>query len=442
VIALYAKLPAIAAVVILLMAALYFVGSEDDDDRSSVGSGSADVTEYPFGDIRNFTLMDPTGNVTLGELPWAVFNRSHGGNCCEHYLATTQYGWITNLGGEYPTWSEDGGITWQDYRPITEPFDGLGEGAIIQAPNGDILSMSWFPYSGDRFISFFYDYAAEEWSYLENHWGYAPFYDRPWIVAVQGPIDFLGGTYPWASIVVSNFWQDAVVSLDGLTYVQLAEPDSAVGSVEFDLDYEPGPEYDYQAPHREIRGHPLPDGGLLLPRYFGDDNALLQTDLTWTRHRPVEGDPIPAEHLVIDSTGALHSCEVSGTTLTYHLSMDGGRTWNPQEISLPEGGTVEEWEFQADGVNDVAYVYMRAQVDTTDVDYLWHIWDYSESQEPDWMTLIGQGDLDATSGAGNDVRFDFASLAITPEGSAVVSYMDTTDVNPLFGLEIERPEIA
>ena len=35
---------------------------------------------------------------------------------------------------------------------------------------------------------------------------------------------------------------------------------------------------------------------------------------------------------------------------------------------------------------------------------------------PDSITYIGQGDLDSTSGAGNDIRFDLASLAILNDG--------------------------
>ena len=38
---------------------------------------------------------------------WAVFDKNYGGNCCEHYLATTIEGDILNIGGEYPVWSLD-----------------------------------------------------------------------------------------------------------------------------------------------------------------------------------------------------------------------------------------------------------------------------------------------------------------------------------------------
>ena len=79
------------------------------------------------------------------------------------------------------------------------------------------------------------------------------------------------------------------------------------------------------------------------------------------------------------------------------------------------------------------------QVGEFDQDMVFHIRDYRESQKADTLTLIGMGDLEATSGAGNDVRFDFASLGVLPDGGIVVSYFDTDDTNPLFALELEMP---
>ena len=47
--------------------------------------------------------------------------------------------------------------------------------------------------------------------------------------------------------------------------------------------------------------------------------------------------------------------------------------------------------------------------------------------------------FDSTSGAGNDIRFDFASLALLNDGGVVVAYHDSTDPDPLFAVELEMP---
>ena len=80
--------------------------------------------------VRNFTIGEPFSNETWDKTgnKWAVFGNVEGGNCCEHYLAATKEGWIMNFGGEYPSWSEDRGHTWQEYRPSV--FSRWGEDAI------------------------------------------------------------------------------------------------------------------------------------------------------------------------------------------------------------------------------------------------------------------------------------------------------------------------
>jgi hypothetical protein len=55
------------------------------------------------------------------------------------------------------------------------------------------------------------------------------------------------------------------------------------------------------------------------------------------------------------------------------------------------------------------------------------------------MTFVGLGDLDSTSGAGNDIRFDFASITILNDGAAVIAYHDSSHVDPLFAVEQEMP---
>ena len=77
-----------------------------------------------------FTTIDLNLNQSTST-SWAVFNKDYGGNCCEHYLATTIDGTILNIGGEYPVWSHDRGHEWDTYIPgvsqiqCTEPQSQL-----------------------------------------------------------------------------------------------------------------------------------------------------------------------------------------------------------------------------------------------------------------------------------------------------------------------------
>ena len=77
--------------------------------------------------------------------------------------------------------------------------------------------------------------------------------------------------------------------------------------------------------------------------------------------------------------------------------------------------------------------------DGPDVDVAYHVREFSQSLDPDVLTYLGQGDLDSTSGAGNDIRFDFASMGILPDGGSFIAYHDSTDPDPLFGVEMLIP---
>jgi len=519
-----------AVLVTLMFLSFSFMGClSPDDKRFETSEGELEKTRlvvdeevlsqfpYTLDPIRNFTVVEALTMDVITERLWAVYGtediggsneHNYGGNCCEHYLTTDQDGIIYNLGGEWPWWSTDRGLTWTEWVPPAVNNDlftceegqldptldpGLGEGSIIQAPNGDILAMTWFPYpsldGADQFYAILGKKSAPDqidWQFCWNSFDKEPFYDRSWQVPVVGPINpppelaniGCNSNCPWASMVVSNFWsyneQGYQISTDGLNYRPLDIPDSSSNEcnaeyarcgadLEFDLFFEDlGPEWDYMQPHREMRASPIPSGGLLFPRWFSDgSNLFLDTELTWHRHTLPNETLLPSRNLVIDSSGALHSVSCNnadpgskgcdGTfNLTHQISYDGGYTWTNQThrwpLALSVSDNTFEWDFQADGNLDLAVITMRVQTDlngtSSDVDLVYHIRDYRESMEADSVTLIGLGDLDATSGAGNDVRFDFASMAILPDGGVVVAYHDSTDPNtdPMFAIELELPE--
>ena len=419
--------------------------------------------------VRPFDVGDPNSNTTWGNSSWVVFGNEEGGNCCEHYLAATKEGWILNFGGEYPTWSEDRGHTWQEYRPsilsqigCLEPKptvpgqEGLGEGSIVQATNGDLISMGWFPYpsssGADQFYAFFYDAEDQEWSWCFNRTP-EPFYDRSWQVEVVGPIN--GGIYgngPWASLVISNFWHQSSnlggqISTDGLNYEYFDFPDrdANLDSIEVDLNPESlGVEWDFTKPHKEMRSFPVPSGGLYFPNYFIDGtDAYVDTALNWWAATTLNGSSLPTEYCAFDSSTALHCFETmsSGVGLHHYISWDGGESWENNDYNL--NGTaseLEEWEWHSSGVHDLLVVNIRYQSsEGPDVDLAYHVRGFSESLEPDIKVYLGLGDLDSTSGAGNDIRFDFASMGILPDGGAFIAYHDSSDPDPLFGVELMLP---
>jgi hypothetical protein len=103
----------------IMIASMAFVGclggGESVEDSTVPWDLDYQYIDLPssYEDPRNFTVAAPFSNTTWGNASWTVYGNEHGGNCCEHYLAATKEGWILNFGGEYPTWSEDRGLTWQ-----------------------------------------------------------------------------------------------------------------------------------------------------------------------------------------------------------------------------------------------------------------------------------------------------------------------------------------
>ncbi len=456
----------------LLMASMVLAGCFGDgeaiiteEQQEPIWSNYTMIDSMPHEDVRMFMTVDLATNQTTNT-SWAVFDKTKGGNCCEHYIATSIEGQIMNIGGEYPVYSADRAHTWDTYIPgfipdtqcrtfvpTNEGQEGLGEGSIVQATNGDILSMSWFPYLGadlklDKFYAILYDESEGEWTWCYNRIT-EPFYDRSWQVEVIGPISSSLGNGEWASVVVSNFWHQTQnaggqISVDGLNYYPFQFPgrDGGEPSIELDLDFTDAdlPAYwDVNKPHKEMRAFPVPSGGLLFPSYFDNGNAaFMDTTLSWNELEV----QFPSEYCQIDRSGALHCVSNSGTSFTHYMSMDGAQTWTNQTYEMGSMATqIEEWEFQANGEQDIFVLNVRYQSsDGPDVDTVFHVRGYSESMTPDTLTYIGQGDLDSTSGAGNDIRFDFASLAILNDGGVVVAYHDSTDPDPLFAVELELPE--
>jgi hypothetical protein len=193
-----------------------------------------------------------------------------------------------------------------------------------------------------------------------------------------------------------------------------------------------------------MRAFPVPSGGLYFPSYFIDgSDAYLDTSLNWWTGVTLNGSSLPSQYCSFDSSTALHCVSASQASLMHMMSWDGGETWENRTYNLSEKATeIEEWEFHSSGVHDLFVLNVRFQsADGPDVDVAYHVREFSQSMEPDMLTYLGQGDLDSTSGAGNDIRFDFASMGILPDGGSFIAYHDSTDPDPLFGVEMMLPEL-
>ena len=191
-----------------------------------------------------------------------------------------------------------------------------------------------------------------------------------------------------------------------------------------------------------MRSFPVPSGGLYFPNYFIDGtDAFLDTSLNWWSATNENGSSLPSEYCSFDSSGALHCLIAEGTLVSHLLSWDGGENWENNTYDLSDSASsIEEWEYHSNGVHDLFVLNVRYQSSSgPDVDVAWHVRGFSESIIPDSMTYIGQGDLDSTSGAGADIRFDFASMGILPDGGSFIAYHDSSDPDPLFAVEMLLP---
>ena len=71
-----------------------------EESVASIWTEHERVDKESHVDERMFVTVDLRTNESTNTT-WAVFDATYGGNCCEHYLATSIEGQILNIGGEY-----------------------------------------------------------------------------------------------------------------------------------------------------------------------------------------------------------------------------------------------------------------------------------------------------------------------------------------------------
>ena len=357
------------------------------------------------------------------------------GNCCENYLTASSRGRLFDIGGRYINFTDDSGTSWESVQPQAPLVNG--EGTITMGLGGDVLGIQWDPYSGDHLQSYKYDAVGESWQYLESPL-HTPFYDRPWLSVVPGEFtDPLNGEVDYVAFVDGYPHTGTLLySTDGLTYARASSPFVDEGQEDAVTSWIPtkkSPELDWIQPNSNSPIIPLGGGRALAPpaAFGGGQWSILNPEtLRWAPFTLPNGG-LNGRYLV-DSKGRIHNLLNATEGFEYRISTNGGRSWSSTHVPLPEGSASTgglQYDFRVNGKLGIAAVGLHVQNGATnsDNDLLYRI-DVS-GNKPRAVALyrIGLGDVNASSsGPPNDIRFDFATVVILPNGKLATSFLDTT----------------
>ena len=413
----------------------------------AVPPGGVKATEKALGDqatVRRFAVYDASGR-RVRDAAWRVTEA--GGNCCEVFVAATPDGRLLEFGGRFPTVSDDRGATWHEVLPGTLNLGG--EGAISAAPGGDVVGVGWDPYTGDRLEAFVYDGEARDWRYAQVPL-HEPLHDRPWIAVVPGPFKRVdGSTAPYATVVRANylsaFKETFLYSLDGLTYLPMQGNPLGLPRQSGYLSPAHSSILDYVQPQHDSRMTVLAGEGLLnmLDLSLGGCDATLWSfQQTWSCFT-IPDHPIEAT-LVMDSRGRLHEAVLDEGVIVYKSSPDGGETWYETTLALPDGMLIDaaaQLDHKVNAANGVGAVAVHAHLPDRSVDAVFRI-DVSGVQ-PRLVETMLVGDNDRPTGRGvseTGARFDFASVAILPDGSIATAFYDMATEDPALAVEVREPK--
>jgi hypothetical protein len=277
-----------------------------------------------------------------------------------------------------------------------------------------------------------------------------PFYDREWIAVIPGPLTVAGQTVPYLTVIRGGVPKDIwYYSLDGLHYTAasnkvLTQVASGAGVSEW-LPTTPNADADWTQAISEMGVAPLNTGGALAWRVDVLDGlsgaewwSVEPGSLQWTRFRLGNGSELPDGRLVQDSRGWTHIVNAEENTVSYSISKDGGQTWTSTSTALPEGHTVEDWDFHANGALGLTAVGIHAHNSITgrDQDLVVKYGTACGGPEHTRTYFVGLGDLNASSGVGADIRFDFATMVILPDGKIATSIIDSLHTSPALAVEV------
>lgn len=398
--------------------------------------------------ISSYRVFDARGKLKRVQR-WRVTNA--GGNCCEVYSHVDKTGRIFEFGGTYMHFSDDRGATWKRvlYAAPPETPATNGEGAVTVAPNGDIVGITWDPYSGDVLTSYKYTAATKKWETALTPL-HMPFFDRPWISVVKGPVTVNGKTAPWATMVRGAWPAKDVLymALDGLHYNLLTTPD-ADGRIpgeaggKFVVPVVKDPMADWLQDVPDTGSTYLNAGGALHLSVDGDTFpacAVKHFSITNARWSCVETATQWKATTRQDSRGWLTRASVAGSGATVEQSTDGGRSWRTTTVTSPVGGKFEGvYDVKVNGKLGRAVVLARFDGTGSKGQDVAFVLDVSKPQ-PRLLEsmLIGDGDLVTAAGVtSSTARFDFMTVGLLPDGKVVATMDDRSGGgSPLLAIQL------
>lgn len=367
------------------------------------------------------------------------------GNYAEQYLSITPHGRLLDF-STYPQYSDDRGETWTEVR-TAEPLLG-NEGAITAAPNGDVLALDWYFEGGDRIVTFKYTHATETWtySYATIH---TPFADRPWLTVAPGPFDVAGEKVPYLGVLRGGFPKGDppyYLSTDGLNYLfpSYKSVEAASARIPFPLGGTATRDADYIQPQAQAAMFPTAQG--MVANSVGVNEKWYEMRAPTTSWSTLTGsEPLSDGALLTDSLGRLHYIsfkEELSSTFEYRTSTDGGSHWITQEFDLPSGyvaGSFTSWDARTNAAAGVTAIAVHAMSTEATQDIVYRFSTKTDIPVLESISLLGNGDSYATGGLTAETassRFDFASVAIFPDGKVAASFEDSQHLINSLAVEI------
>ena len=97
--------------------------------------------------------------------------------------------------------------------------------------------------------------------------------------------------------------------------------------------------------------------------------------------------------------------------LQVQVSGDEGKTWKTATIELPKGVSLSS-DFRVNSGVGISAISIHSDAGDVDLDYLYKFDITGKAPRLTHLYEIGLGDIDASSGVGQDIRMDFNTVAI------------------------------